>query len=312
MRVLITGITGFCGQHLARLCEQEGATVTGFARRPNAATGLPFRTIATDLTDADSVRRGIAEAQPDAIFHLAAAPPTASPEQTYRVNVLGTVNLLDAAREAGGDPVTVVVSSSAVYGAVPPERLPITEACPFRPVGHYGVSKVTQEMLAIREHLAERRRIVCTRPFNVVGPGQPPTLVWSELVRQIVAIELGRQAPVVQVGNLTPERDFVDVRDVARGHWLAGTRGTPGEVYNICSGQSLSVAATLRLLETLSPAQFVVTVEEQRVRRTEVPIQRGDAHRLTQATGWQPAVSIEQSLRDLLREWRERMQQETA
>jgi GDP-4-dehydro-6-deoxy-D-mannose reductase len=185
--------------------------------------------------------------------------------------------------------------------------LPIRESQPFRPASAYAVSKVAQEMLAYSYHARYGARVIRTRTFNMTGPGEPASLVCSALARQIAEAEAGKTEAVLCVGNLTPQRDFVDVRDAVRAYRLALERGQPGEVYNVCSGQAISIQACLDELGGLAEKGIRVEQDPTRMRPSDLPMSLGDCALLQQQTGWRPAIPLRQSLAELLEEWRRRM-----
>ena len=186
------------------------------------------------------------------------------------------------------------------YGRVAPGDLPIREAQPLRPDSPYGVSKVTQDMLGLQYFLSRGLPVIRVRPFNHIGPRQTRRFVAPAFASQIAAIEVGKQPPVMKVGNLSASRDFTDVRDVVRAYVLALEHGEPGEVYNIGSGASHSIRSLLDRLLSLSTVNISIETDTTRLRPADVPDVVCDASRLRAATGWQPRVTFDQSLSDLL------------
>lgn len=318
MRVLITGITGFAGRHLAELLVEQHreAEVWGLARwdSPRETLG-PLEAVLTlvtgDLTDAGSLVRALQASKPDVVLHLAAASTVSSswatPAEVMAVNALGTVNLLEAVRTLDLEPVVVLAGSAEAYGAVASGELPVREAQPFRPVSPYGVSKAAVDLLGHQYHAAYGLKIVRLRIFNHTGPGRPDRFVASSFARQIAEIERGRRAPVLEVGNLDVVRDFTDVRDVARAYWAAVVHGEGGAAYNVCSGKPVSIRRLLDLLCAQSTGRVEVRVDPGRLRAAEIPVLYGDASAFVEATGWQPAIPLEQTLHDILEWWRERV-----
>lgn len=311
---LITGIAGFCGSHLAERLLQEGWEVAGI-EQPGASTQNlaailgRLRLYCADLRDREALRQALAEMRPAQVYHLAAVRPPSDAEwrALFDVNVYGTIHLMEAVRAECPGATVLVSGSAAEYGLVPAEENPIREETPFRPITPYGVSKVTQEMIAFRYGAAVGLRVIRTRAFNIVGPRQGADLAASAFARQIAAIEAGRQEPVVEVGNLFAQRDFVDVRDAVRAYVLAVEEGTPGAVYNVCSGEARTIAAVLEGLLALSVVRGItVRQDPARVQPADVPLQVGDCRRLREQTGWQPEIPFSQTLRDLLDDWRTR------
>src|SRR2546421_6782687 len=256
MRVLITGITGMVGSHLAEYCLERGdvevvGTVRWRSPRENiAAVADRVRLVDADLRDQAGVRRLLERVQPDAIFPLAAksfVPASwTGPADTMMTNVLGQVHLLEAMRDLGLTDVPMqIAGSSEEYGLVRPEETPITEENPLRPLSPYAVSKVTQDMLGWQYHQSFGLRTVRTRAFNHEGPRRGGGVVTSHFRQQIALIEAGRQAPGLGAGNLEARRDFHDVRDTVQAYWKAAFEGEPGEGYNVGRGEALSVQGML-------------------------------------------------------------------
>jgi GDP-4-dehydro-6-deoxy-D-mannose reductase len=306
---LVTGALGFAGQHLlAELERQTSWDLIGLARGHGTVLGRE-RLLACDLRDADLVRRVIEHYRPDLIFHLAAqsyVPKAfAAPAETITNNVVAQVNLLEACRGAGIDPVILIVGSSEVYGHVRPDEVPLTEEQPFRPVNPYAVSKIAQDMLGMQYALAHGMRVIRVRPFNHFGPGQSDRFVVATFARQVAEAEARKIEPVVLTGNLDAQRDFLDVRDVVRAYRMLVEFAEPGEVYNVASGAAYRIGDLLDQLIALSTIPIEVRPDPARMRPSDTPIVAGDATKLRTATGWEPLYSIEQSLRDTLDYWRQ-------
>lgn len=312
MRALVTGAFGFVGRHLCQQLVDQGTwDVVGLSSR----IGRPIHGVhplACNLLDADLTKRVIRRHRPEVIFHLAAQAyvpqSVANPVETLLNNAGAQINVLEACRSAEIDPIIVIASSAEVYGAVPPDRLPITEDEPFRPANPYAVSKITQDMLGLQYHLSYQLRTVRVRPFNHVGPGQSDRFVVSSFARQIAEVEIGRADPVLLVGNLDAQRDFLDVRDVARAYMEVAREQFAGEVFNIASGQARSVRSILEFLLSRSRLEIAVRQDPSRLRPSDVPVLIGDARRLRKATGWAPKISLDDSLAETLDYWRQRLQ----
>ncbi|MFB3896717.1 MAG: GDP-mannose 4,6-dehydratase [bacterium] len=320
MKILITGINGFVGQHLTRyLLKQSEVTVFGLdtcIRSKNAISTEPevgldkVVVYETDLMIPEQVNRTIATIQPDGIFHLAAR--TSVPESytdqptTLLTNIIGTVNLLNAVRHTTQAKCRVVIAcSSDQYGRVDPQELPIKEIQPFRPLTPYAVSKIGQEMVAYQYYLSYGLPTIRIRAFNHTGPGQRPDFVCPSFANQIAAIERNEQTARIQVGNLDTRRDFTDVRDMVAAYWLAITQGVPGEVYNICSGQSYSMREILNKLLACSSAKIEIVPDPNRTRPVDVPILEGDYTKFKSQTKWEPRIPFDQTLQDLLNYYRQ-------
>jgi GDP-4-dehydro-6-deoxy-D-mannose reductase len=317
MRVLITGINGFVGGHLAEhLLAETSWQIIGVAREATLSLATLREHVqlhAADLLDADAVQRLLRETRPDAIFHLAAQAhaPTSfrDPAGTLTTNVLMQLNLFEAVRAAQLDPTFLIVCTGEEYGAVQPHELPVDEDTPLRPVSPYAVSKVAQDMLAYQYHAAYQLKTIRVRPFNHTGPRQEDRYAPTAFAHQIARIEAGLQPPTVSVGNLAAQRDFSDVRDVVRAYRLAVEQGEPGAVYNIGSGQAVAIQAILDQLIALSHATIEVQPDPERMRPADVPLIVCDSSRFRQRTGWQPQIPLAQTLHDVLDDFRARVAQ---
>ena len=316
MRVFITGAGGFVGGHLVdHLLRQPGITLHAAVLKPSgqnrALDGRPVIQHQVDLRDFNAVRALLHEVRPDRIFHLAALADVAQsfekPWETLENNILAQVNVLEAVRQLGLETRLLIVSSAEVYGAAGATREPLDESCPFAPTNPYSVSKLAQDMLGLQYFLAYRLWIVRARPFNHIGPGQGSGFVTADFASQIAAIEAGQREPAMSVGNLAAERDFTDVRDVVRAYDLMLTLGEPGEVYHVCSGTGYSIQYVLDTLLSYSTARIEVRQDPALMRPVDVPRRVGDASRLRRSTGWEPEIPFEQSLLDILNDWRQRM-----
>jgi GDP-4-dehydro-6-deoxy-D-mannose reductase len=312
LKVLVTGICGFAGSHLADLLLAEGSEVSGTVL-PGESTlniqhiGDRLTLREADLTDARAVERVMAELEPEAVYHLAGLSSVGKTwgrvESVLRVNALGMVNLVKAADNFGKPPV-LVVGSGEMYGAVEEENQPISEREPMNPVNPYALSKVWQEEAAGYFMRAAGCPLIITRPFNHTGPRQSTRFVCSDFASQLAAMEAGKIEPVLKVGNLKARRDFLDVRDVVSAYRLAMDRARPGVPYNIASGHPSSIRDVLDMLLARCRVRVEVRVEEERLRPLDVPLLSGDSRRFVEETGWAPARKLEETLDDLLRYWR--------
>jgi GDP-4-dehydro-6-deoxy-D-mannose reductase len=316
MKVLITGITGFAGSHLADYILGRGdAEVIGILRWRSRTENIEHfrdrvRLVECDLRDASSVRDVLDETRPDWIFHLAAQSfvPTSwtAPTESLVTNILGQLNIFEAVKKLHLMPRIELACSSEEYGLVHEDELPIRESNPLRPLSPYAVSKVGQDMLGYQYWMSFKLPVIRTRGFNHEGPRRGPVFVCSDFAKQIADIEKGRREPVVRVGNLDARRDFTDVRDIVRAYWLALEKGEPGEVYNLCSGRAWTIREMLDMLLGMSTQKIRVVQDPARMRPSDVPVLLGDASRFRDRTGWEPTIPFEQTMRDLLAYWRER------
>lgn len=318
MKVLITGITGFAGSHLADYCletKEKGLEVYGIIRWRSRTENIEHlgdkvRLLECDLRDATSTRDVIDEVRPDYIFHLAAQSfvPTSwrAPTESLVTNVIGQLNIFEAVRKINLKCRIQIACSSEEYGMVHDDELPITEDHPLRPLSPYGVSKVGQDMLGYQYFMSYKMDIVRTRAFNHTGPRRAPVFVVSDFAKQIADIEKGLRKPVLNVGNLESERDFSDVRDVARAYYLSLEKGKGGEVYNICSEKSWKIQDMLDQLLALTNVKIELKRDPSRLRPSDVPRLRGDCSKFKRDTGWAPSIPFERTLKDMLDYWRAR------
>ncbi|MEY2567803.1 MAG: GDP-4-dehydro-6-deoxy-D-mannose reductase [Actinomycetota bacterium] len=297
MRAFLTGGHGFVGQWLIRHLESQGDEVV--APGPEV-----------DVTDAGALAAAVTEARPDAVYHLAALANVSDswrdPARTFEVNATGTLHLLEAARRVEPHPRVLLVCSAEVYGGAAPDQGPIGEDTPVRPVTPYAASKVAAEYLGLQAHLGYGVPVVRVRAFNHVGPSQSGAFVVSDLARRIAEAERDG-AKVLPVGNLTPRRDFTDVRDVVRAYRLLVEGGTPGEVYNVCSGRAIAIEELAHRLLALAGIDLVLETDPALVRPVDVPVLLGDPSRIRDAVGWEPQIPLDDTLRDVLAEWRQRV-----
>jgi GDP-4-dehydro-6-deoxy-D-mannose reductase len=304
---LVTGATGFAGGHLVRLLLTREPCVAAWGHaggRPLSESKAHERISWSyiDLLDGDSVTAALAQLRPSAIYHLAgmadvhAAWRSAAP--ALRVNALGTYHLLDACRTLRLDIPVLVTGSALVYK---PSSQPIDEESPLAPASPYGISKLAQELIALR---ATWDRVFVARPFNHAGPGQSDAYVTSSFARQIAEIEVGLRDPVLHVGNLESRRDITDVRDTVRAYESILQRGIPGRPYNVCCGKAYRVADLMRMLVASARVDIQIQTDPDRLRPSDTPVVLGDFGRLERETGWRPVVPIEQTLADLLDYWR--------
>lgn len=319
MKALITGITGFAGSHLAEylLAEHPDVEVYGIyrwrSRRDNIEhiDSSKVRLIEADLRDYTSLHHLLDRVRPDYVFHLAAQSFVPSswkaPNETLTTNITGQTNLFEAVRAVGIDPTIQIACSSEEYGLVHPDETPIKETNPLRPLSPYAVSKVGQDFMGYQYFQSYGMKVVRTRGFNHTGPRRGDVFVTSNFAKQIASIEAGRQEPVMRVGNLEAVRDFTDVRDMVRAYWLAVTKARPGEVYNIATGNGITIQALLDRLLEMSKVDVQVETDPERLRPSDVEILIGDSSKFRADTGWEPRIPFDQTLEDLLEYWRQRV-----
>ena len=325
-KALITGITGMVGSHLADfLLSETDWDIYGMCRwrspvdnvshlldRANRSDRLKF--LSADLRDYISLLNVVEEVRPDYVFHLAAQsyPSTSftSPLDTLDTNILGTARLLEVLRRCSGiDPVIHVCASSEVYGRVPQEKLPINEECSFHPASPYAISKVGTDLLGRYHTEAYGQKVITTRMFTHTGPRRGDVFAESTFAKQIAMIEAGQIPPVLKVGNLDSLRTWADVRDAVRAYYLLVTvNPIAGQSYNIGGTYSCTIRQMLDYLLSLSSRKDIrVEVDPQRLRPIDADLQVPDTSKFHRHTGWEPEISFEKTMTDLLEYWRSRV-----
>ena len=322
MKILITGITGFVGSHLADYILEESPNAQLFGLVRWRAPKENIKSILTkiglcygDLLDISSLKSILVEHKPDIIFHLAAQSYVdfsfMAPVATLEANIIGTCNLLEAIRElkfsSDYDPIVHICSSSEVYGQVKENEVPIKEDNPFRPASPYAVSKVGEDMLAFQYWLSWKIKTIRTRMFTHTGPRRGEVFVVSNFAKQIAAIEAGLTPPVVKVGNLESVRTFLNVRDAVKAYWLLVNKCPPGEVYNIGGVDTMTVEEMLNRLVKLSTRKNIkIEVDSSRLRPSDVTLQIPCIDKFKNETGWKPEIPFEETLKDTLNYWRDK------
>jgi GDP-4-dehydro-6-deoxy-D-mannose reductase len=287
------------GVHLVRHLEEQGDEVLQLER---TVDGI-------DIADPDALTDAVVAAKPEVVYHLAGAADVggswAAARETFVANALGTLNVLEASREAGADRL-LAVTSADVYGRVAQDELPIREDQPLRPVSPYAASKVAADALAQQAWLGHRLPVVRVRAFNHLGPGQSDRFLAPSLAARIARNERdgGEEVPI---GNLTPRRDVTDVRDVVRAYRLLIEAGEPGGVYNVCRGTAVSVRQIAEALLGMARRPMRLVPDPALQRPVDIPVLVGDNRALRAATGWEPTIPLERTLTDVLEDWRARL-----
>ena len=313
--VLVTGARGFAGGYLANLLAGSGVAVTGWMRPAVASRkadpffdpSIQWRDV--DLLDRSSVAAAVAELRPDSVYHCAGAAHVGESftdvRDTLAANALGTHHLLEGLRLADLTARVLVTGSSLVYR---PSNHALKEDDPTVPATPYGLSKLAQEILGHRAIHEDRQQVILTRSFNHTGPRQDPSYAAPGFARQIALIEHGRIPPEIVVGNLDASRDLHDVRDTVRAYRSILERGEPGRCYNVCSGQAVEIRAVLDTLVAMSRVPVTVRVDPSRYRPNDNPILLGDRSRIGRELGWEPSITLDQTLSDLLDFWRKKVE----
>lgn len=315
MKILITGITGFVGSHLAEyILNLKGShKVHGICRwrsqKDNLAEIYDRVTLhEANLEDLSSLIRSLKMIKPDIIFHLAAQSYVLtsfnSPLEALMTNAIGTANLLEAVRISALDPVMHICSSSEVYGQVSRKDIPIKESCPLRPASPYAVSKVAEDMIALQYWLSYKIRTIRTRMFTHTGPRRGDVFALSSFAKQLAAIELGLREPIIRVGNLKSVRTFCDVRDAVKAYWILVNKCKPGEVYNIGGNETMTIGEALDMLLSFSKMKVSVKVDPELLRTSDVTLQIPCIDKFRKETGWRPEIPLKKTLRDMLDYWR--------
>jgi GDP-4-dehydro-6-deoxy-D-mannose reductase len=312
-KILVTGIGGFVGTHLAHYLVQEhahevyGTVLFPVAEHPHLSQ-LGVQLTQIDLTDEFQVKNLLDTVKPDQIFHLAGqsfVPESfRAPWETLHTNIKSQLNLLDTMAQQQTSARILIVGSAEVYGRVPLEDLPVDESQLLAPTSPYSVSKVAQDMLAFQYFHSHNVQAIRVRPFNQIGPGQSERFVAPSFASQIASIEIGAKEPVIRVGNLEAIRDFTDVRDMVRAYSLMMQYGIPGEVYNVGTGIGHSIKELLEIMISLSRKPVDIQSDPELMRPIEVPVMLCNPARFKAATQWKPEFTFDQTLSSILDEWR--------
>ena len=307
------------GSHMADLLVSKGQIVIGLSRGGYGNDNIKhlkgkIKLQKSDITNNKDLFDIVKRTKPDYIFHFAAQSSNLDsfeePKQTFEMNLLGTLNLLEAVVRNKLDSSIIIAGSSEEYGKVEKSELPISEENPLRPQNPYAVSKIAASYLSYQYAKTYNLRLIRTRSFNQEGPRRQERYVISSFAKQIVEIENGLKVPVIEVGNLEAERDFLDVRDAVRAYWMLSMKGEVGEVYNICSMKPRRVKDILDALLVLSLKNNIrVNIDPKRMRPSEVPLFYGNNGKARSLTGWIPKISFKKTLMDTLNYWRETLGQ---
>ena len=304
---LITGANGFVGRHLAKELEDNGYEVIKTSRFSDPERNQ----LKLNILDYEETYSVIHSFKPDYIFHLAgmAYVPSSwvNPRLTFEVNTLGSLNIFEAVRSIGLDTKIHIAGSSEEYGFVKEDEVPVNEDQPLRPISPYAVSKVAMDLLGYQYYKSYDLKVIRTRAFNHEGYGRGPQYMPSTFAKQIVEILAGKRESVIRHGDLSSKRDITDVRDTTRAYRLAVENCELGEVYNIGTGNTYTAGEILDMLIKLSNVKVTKIQDPQRMRPSDVKILQCDSTKFRKQTGWEPKYTIEETLSEVIRYWKERI-----
>ena len=312
MRALVIGGGGFVGPYLVRHLHNDLGYEVSVTKTEKEQLQLPEAKIYDcDILDKAQITKVLEMVRPDYIFHLAAQSSVSvswkNPALTIDVNIKGGINVLDAIRELDYKPRTLLIGSGEEYGHIRQEDCPIKEDTVLRPGNIYAATKSCQNMLGSIYASAYDMDVVMVRAFNHIGPNQTPVFVVADFCKQVAEIEKGIKEPVMYVGNLSAKRDFTDVRDVVKAYALLVKEGVRGETYNVGTGHALAIQKILDKIISLSTSKIEVQVDPDKLRPVDVPIIEPDISKINKCTGWEPKISLEQTLKETLEYWRKQL-----
>ena len=312
MRALVIGGGGFVGPYLVKHLHDDLGYEVSVTKTEKEQLQLPEAKIYDcDILDKAQITNVLEMVRPDYIFHLAAQSSVSvswkNPALTIDVNIKGGINVLDAIRELDYKPRTLLIGSGEEYGHIRQEDCPIKEDTVLRPGNIYAATKSCQNMLGSIYASAYDMDVVMVRAFNHIGPNQTPIFVVADFCKQVAEIEKGIKEPVMYVGNLSAKRDFTDVRDVVQAYAMLVKEGARGETYNVGTGHALAIQEILDKIISLSTSKIEVQVDPDKLRPVDVPIIEPDISKINKCTGWEPKISLEQTLKETLEYWRKQL-----
>ncbi len=319
MKAFITGIAGFAGRHLTGYLLDRGDEVTGL--EPEGCEDVDvlikehgIKIHIGDIRDEKTLLDALRQSKPDIVFHLAAQSSVRlsfeNPQDTFSINIMGTLNLLETITRLDTPTKTLVITSSEIYGPLTPEECPVTEIHPLRPVNPYAVSKAAVDLLAYQYVKSYGQQVYIARAFSHSGPWQKTVGVLSDWAFQIAKIDLGISPPTFKVGNINVNRDYTDVRDVIKAYVAIVDKGRPGEPYNVCSGIGYELGELLEKYRRFTRKKIKIEIDQSRMRPVDIPMLVGSNEKLRRDTGWSPAIDIDTTLKDIFDYWREYLVQE--
>ena len=311
-KALIIGAGGFVGNYLIDYILRNciwSISATKLAHEAIVNDSVDLYNL--NLLNENEIKELLDKVRPDYVFHLAAQSSVAlsweNPNLTVDVNIKGTLNILEGIRKLNSRSRVMLIGSGEEYGYIKPEEVPINEDNRLRPGNIYAATKACQNMLGKIYSNAYDLDIISVRAFNHIGPNQASTFVVSDFCKQVAEIEVGIKEPVIKVGNLKAKRDFTDVRDVVGAYVMIMEHGEKGETYNIGSGQAVEIEKILNMIVKLSEKTIKIEVDKNKLRPMDVPIIEADIEKLVKTTGWKKKIDLEQTLKETLEYWREKI-----
>jgi len=314
-KALIIGAGGFVGDYLINHLHDEcGYEVIATKLPSEKIENKNAKVTNLNILEKEQIVALLFRERPDYIFHLAAQSSVSvawnNPQLTIDINIKGAVNVMDAIRELFYKPRIVIIGSGEEYGHIRPGETPIPEDNRLNPGNIYAATKACQNMIGSIYSAAYDMEVVLVRAFNHIGPKQSPIFVVSDFCKQVAEIEKGLREPVMYTGNLSAKRDFTDVRDVVRAYALLASHGVKGETYNVGRGHAYEIREILNKIIALSNVKIEVKTDPAKIRPVDVPIIEADITKLSQATGWSPVISIDDTLEEVLNFWRTKLSEE--
>ncbi|HPN84763.1 MAG TPA: GDP-mannose 4,6-dehydratase [Victivallales bacterium] len=302
--ILITGVNGFVGNALANYLHRTGHEITGCDIVDNPKNNICKKFHVCDIKNRQLLKALVMEVQPDSVYHMAGLIKSNDPDEFYKTNVLGTQNIFEAIKASGLHTKVLIPGSSAIYGRGYMLR-PITEAFKPRAETPYGQSKVAQENIAFEYSRKYKIPTVIARTFNLVGPAQPTSLVCSRVANLISKIEKGKSSNPITTGNTKSIRDFIDIRDAIIAYDMLMNFGRSCQAYNVCSGKGRTVNECMQILASKARCPIEYLPQDSPPQANDVPFQQGSYYKLNRLCGWKPEISLEQSLEDMIKYWRQ-------
>lgn len=315
MRFLITGINGFVGSYLAEYLLSKTNEVYGTVYPSQASENINHIINKLSLFDCDlsvheEIEKVIIKAAPELIFHLAGQSNVPlsweNPVATVKVNILGTLYLLEAIKKHAPKSRVLIVGSGDEYGNITAKK-PMREDTLLNPQNPYATTKMCAEIISAQYAMYNKLYIVRVRTFPHIGPRQSPNFVVSDFCRQIALIEKNKQHPIINVGNLTIKRDFTDVRDIVKAYWFAINKCSTQNVYNISSDRAYSINEILKKLLQQTKSKIKIKIDTKKMRMQDTPVKIGNSTKFRKATGWKPCINIDQTLKETLEWWRKQV-----